>query len=164
VLAYRAQQEAIAQRNRAEQTLAAATQTANSLVFDLAQRFRNAVGVPAELVKDILDRAVALQKQLTASGQAAPELRSSQGTALPEMVGALLAIGNTAGALAAAEGARQIFDTLLLTNRSNIAWQHGLLVSYDKIGEALVAAGKREEAHAAYQKSLVIAQQLADGD
>jgi predicted negative regulator of RcsB-dependent stress response len=38
------------------------------------------------------------------------------------------------------------------------------LVSYDKIGEALVAAGKREEAHAAYQKSLVIAQQLADGD
>src|ERR1700693_1588077 len=34
IFAYRAQQEAIAQRNRAEATLAAATQTANNLVFD----------------------------------------------------------------------------------------------------------------------------------
>src|SRR4029078_7792613 len=34
-LAYRSQQEAIAQRNRAEQTLAAATDTANGLVFNL---------------------------------------------------------------------------------------------------------------------------------
>src|ERR1700693_5899231 len=40
VLAYRAQQEAIAQRNRAEATLAAATQTANNLVFDLAERVK----------------------------------------------------------------------------------------------------------------------------
>jgi len=35
------------QRKRAEDTLAAATETANSLVFDLAQRFKDAVGVPA---------------------------------------------------------------------------------------------------------------------
>src|SRR5436305_7500979 len=35
ILAYRAQQEAVGQRNRAEQTLEAATETANSLVFDL---------------------------------------------------------------------------------------------------------------------------------
>ena len=44
VFAYRAQQEAIVQRNRAEATLAAATKTANSLVFDLAQRFKNSIG------------------------------------------------------------------------------------------------------------------------
>jgi hypothetical protein len=37
------------QRKRAEDTLAAATETANGLVFDLAQRFRNAVGIPADL-------------------------------------------------------------------------------------------------------------------
>ena len=42
------------QRKRAEDTLAAATKTANSLVFDLAQRFKNTMGIPAALVKDIL--------------------------------------------------------------------------------------------------------------
>jgi hypothetical protein len=44
ILAYRSQQEAVAQRNRAEQTLAAATKTANGLVFDLAVRFQHSVG------------------------------------------------------------------------------------------------------------------------
>src|ERR1700692_477739 len=63
IFAYRAQQEAIVQRNRAEATLAAATQNANNLVFDLAQRFKNSIGIPAALIKDILDRARALQQQ-----------------------------------------------------------------------------------------------------
>ena len=36
------------QRQRAEATLAAATKTANSLVFDLAQRLRDVVGIRAE--------------------------------------------------------------------------------------------------------------------
>src|SRR5205807_9068537 len=68
-------QLADAQRKRAEDTLAAATRTANSLVFDLAQRFRDTTGVPAKLVKDILDRARALQDELIKSGQVTPELR-----------------------------------------------------------------------------------------
>jgi len=38
--------------------------TANQLVFDLAQRFKNSIGIPATLIKDILDRARALQEQL----------------------------------------------------------------------------------------------------
>src|SRR3984893_3311501 len=42
------------QRKRAEDTLAAATKTANSLVFDLAQRFRATVGIPASPVTEIL--------------------------------------------------------------------------------------------------------------
>ena len=47
---------AIEQRNRAERTLTAATETANALVTDLAVRLRGAKGVPAALVKDVLDR------------------------------------------------------------------------------------------------------------
>src|SRR5580658_1677349 len=57
------------QRQRAEATLKAATQTANSLVFDLAQRFRNTAGISAQLVKDILGQARALQEQLIQSGE-----------------------------------------------------------------------------------------------
>ena len=58
--------------------------TANSLVFDLAQRFRDTAGIPAELVKDILDRARALQEQLIKSGQVTPELKRSEAAALNE--------------------------------------------------------------------------------
>jgi hypothetical protein len=50
------------ERQRAEETLAAATKTANDLVFDLAQRFRDSMGLPASLIKDILDRARGLQE------------------------------------------------------------------------------------------------------
>ena len=74
------------QRKRAEDTLAAATTTANELVFDLAQRFRDTKGIPANLVKDILDRARALQDQLIKSGEITPGLRRSQGSALIEIV------------------------------------------------------------------------------
>ncbi|HLH10599.1 MAG TPA: toll/interleukin-1 receptor domain-containing protein [Methylovirgula sp.] len=48
---------AVRERQRAETTLALATKTANGLVFDLAQKFRNAKGVPANLVKDSIGPA-----------------------------------------------------------------------------------------------------------
>ena len=112
ILAYREQQAAI-RPAQAEATLAAATETANSLVFDLAQRFRNAVGVPAALIKDILDKALALQEQLIKSGQVTPDLKRSEAAALDETVDTLLVIGDTKGALAAADQARQILADLL---------------------------------------------------
>ena len=62
------------QRKRAEATLAAATHKSNSLVFDLAVRFRDTTGIPASLIKEILDRARALQEQLTKSGEVTPSL------------------------------------------------------------------------------------------
>ena len=70
------------QRDRAERTLAAATKTANSLVSDLAGEFRDRAGMPADLVRGILDRAQALQRQLTELGETTPELRRSEALAL----------------------------------------------------------------------------------
>ena len=64
VFAEISRREAQTQRDRAEHTLTLATGTANSLVFDLAQKFRDVVGVPAATIKDILDRARQLQDQL----------------------------------------------------------------------------------------------------
>jgi TolA-binding protein len=80
-IAVQERQIADQQRQRAEDTLAAATGTANSLVFDLAQQFRHTMGIPAELVKDILGRARALQEQLTKSNQVTPELKRSEAAA-----------------------------------------------------------------------------------
>ena len=109
------------QRKRAEATLAAATATSNSLVFDLAVRFRDTTGIPASLIKEILDRARALQEQLTKSGEATPALKRSEAAALIETVDTLLAVGDTAGALAAAQQAKQI-----LTFFRHLKRTHGL--------------------------------------
>jgi tetratricopeptide (TPR) repeat protein len=152
------------QRKRAEDTLAAATKTANSLVFDLAHRFRDATGVPAKLIKDILDRARALQDQLITSGQVTPELRNSQASALVEIAESLLAIGDTKGALAAAEQARQILTDLLAGNPSNIDYQGDLSVSCDKVGDARVAQGDLAGALKSYRDGLAIRQRLAQSD
>jgi hypothetical protein len=49
------------QRQRAERTLALATRTANGLVFDLAQKFKEKG--PAAVAADIVERASKLQTQ-----------------------------------------------------------------------------------------------------
>ena len=164
VLAYREEREAVAQRDRAEQTLAAATKTANSLVFDLAQRFRDVRGVPAALIKDILDRAGALQEQLTKSGQVTPELKRSEAAALTETVDSLLAIGDTVGALAAAEQARQILADLLARSPGSTDYQRQLSLSYEKVGDVQKAQGDLVGALKSYRDSLAIAERLAQVD
>ncbi|HBH40312.1 MAG TPA: hypothetical protein DDW26_00130, partial [Rhizobiales bacterium] len=60
------------QRDRAERTLAAATEAANGMIFELANEFRDRTGMPIDLVRKILDRAQNLQQKLTASGETAP--------------------------------------------------------------------------------------------
>jgi tetratricopeptide (TPR) repeat protein len=152
------------QRKRAEDTLAAATGTANSLVFDLAQRFKDAVGVPAALVKDILDKARALQEQLIKSGQVTPDLKRSEASALVEIVDTLLAIGDTAGALAAAQQARQILTDLLAGDPGKAVWQRDLSVSLNKIGDVQAAQGDLAGALASYRDSLAIRDRLAKSD
>ena len=73
-------QEAERQRKNAVTSLNAATRTSNDLIYDLALRFRNQMGVPSALVRDILARAQKLQGELTASGQ---NVSPTSGTARP---------------------------------------------------------------------------------
>jgi tetratricopeptide (TPR) repeat protein len=147
---------------RAEQTLAAATQSANSLVVDLAQRYRDVMGIPAAVVKDILDRARALQDQLIESGQVTPELQRSEAVALNETSVSLLAIGDTAGALAAAGHARQIFADA--GNAGDAGWQRDLAVSYRNAGDVQVAQGDLAGALQSYRDSLAIMDRSAKSD
>lgn len=157
VLAYRAEQ-------RVQKTLGAATKTADGLVFDLARRFRDTVGVPASLVKDILDRARDLQEQLVASGEITPELRRSQAEALNETARTLLVIGDTAGAFAAAARAREIARGMLTQYPDDVGWQERLGTYQKTVGNVLVAQGKLEEALLAYADSAGIAERLVQPD
>src|SRR5262249_52327060 len=112
-VAYWQERGANEQRQNAETTLAAATETANRLIFDLASRFRDASGVPTSLIKDMLDRARELQEQLMKSGQVSTELRASQAGALMEVATTLLAQGDTRAAFAAANRSEQILQELM---------------------------------------------------
>jgi tetratricopeptide (TPR) repeat protein len=162
--AEQARNEAQAQRDRAERTLTLATGTANGLVFDLAQKFRNVLGVPAATIKDILDRARLLQDQLLGSGEANPELSRSQAAALEETSRTLLTLGDTQGAFAAGKKAQEIFQALLAQQPDSRSFQDDLSVSYDDMGNVAVKQGHLPEALASYQAGLAIRERLAKSD
>ena len=122
------------------------------------------LGIPASLIKDILDRARALQEQLIKSGQVTPELKRSEAAALLETATSLLAIADTAGALAAAEQARQIMADLVASNPESTDFQRELSVAYDNIGDVQVAQGDLAGALKSYRDGLAIAERLAQSD
>ncbi len=163
-LAYWQREVAVTERQHAVTSLNAATRTSNSLIYDLADRFRHQSGVPAALVKDIIGRAQKLQEELVSSGQTSPDLRDSQASGLSEVSLTLMTLGDRAGALAAADQARQILEDLLAKSPDNAAWQLDLGVVYQRIGAALVAEGNGGDAIAAFEKARAIHQKLVDAN
>jgi eukaryotic-like serine/threonine-protein kinase len=160
ILAYREQQAAVRAEQQAEAALTAATKTANGLLIDLVNRFRTAIGVPAMLIKDILDKALALQQQLIQSGQLTPDLKFSEAAALEFTVESRLTIGDTTGALAAAEQALQICTDLVAANPNNTTYQVGLAAAHEKVGDVQTAQGKLAQSLVSYQAESVIFDRL----
>ena len=156
--------ETQAQRDRAEQTLALATETANGLVFDLAQKFRDMAGVPASLIDDILGRARKLQKQLTAGDADNKDLRFSQAAALDETAETRLDMGDTKGAMEAARQAVAIAEALSASDPGNAVWRRDLSVSYDRIGDVQKTQGDLAAALKSYRDSLAIREALSASD
>jgi tetratricopeptide (TPR) repeat protein len=164
VAAEHAEQDAKTQRDRAQRSLTLATSTANGLIFDLAQKFRNTIGVPAATIKDILDQARKLQEQLLGSGESSPDLRRSQAVALTETASTLLKLGETQSALTAAKQAQDIFQALLAQQPDSTNFQSDLSVFYDRIGDVLVAQGNLPEALKSYRDALAIRDRQAKAD
>ena len=148
------------QRDRAERSLDAARETANALIVQLAREFRDRAGMPRDLVRRILDRAHALQRQLVESGETAPRLRASEALALGELMDVLLALGDTKAALEAGERVRAIMEALVASDPGNTLWQRDLAVAYERMGGMLLAAGRREEALEDYSRSFAITYKL----
>ena len=149
------------QRKRAEDTLAAATKTANSLVFDLAQRFKDTVGIPSNLIKDILDRARGLQEQLTKSGGLTPDLKYSKAAALTESSRVRKIAGDTAAALADAQQSKQIMSGLVASDSGNKGWRRDLAISLQNLGDVQSGRGDNQGALSSFRDSLAIIQELA---
>ncbi len=154
-LAESQKKEAEAQRTRAQHSIDLATGTANSLIFNVVQKYRNS-GVPAPVIKEILDQARKLQDELSAGGETSPRLRRSQAAALMETSNTLLALGDTAGAFEATTKSRDILLDLLKPAPDSTDFQRELSVAHEKVGDVLKAQGDFNGALASYRSSLAI--------
>ena len=142
VLAYREQQQATASATAPNKRWPPLRRprTVSSSIWRSVSATRSEI--PAALVKDILDRALALQDQLTKSGQVTADLKHSKASALDETASTLLAIGDTAGAMAAAQQAKQIDEELLASDPGNVVWERSLSVANSMIGNDAGVAGQ----------------------
>jgi tetratricopeptide (TPR) repeat protein len=161
-LAYWQREVANQQRNRAETSLHAATDTSNKLVMDIAVKIRNRLGIPVNLVREILTRARDLLSQISESGEISADLRAGNARALRELATTLLIQGDTDSALDAAEHSRDIMLGLVAENAANVQWQRELSLSYNRIGEALSKANRRVDALKAFRDAFDIRRSLAD--
>jgi tetratricopeptide (TPR) repeat protein len=162
---------AVEQRGRAEtaatevrHTVSLATQTANSLVFDIADKFRTVPGVPALVIKQLLDEARKVQDQLVAGGDNSLELQYGQAAALGATADTLMTLGDLAGALAAARRGQDILTAMAARDPKNVATQRGLALMDGRVGEILMAQGNLVGALARYQQGLAITKSLIAND
>jgi len=156
-----AKKDAQAQRDRAENALTLARKTANDLVFDLAQRFRSATGMPVAIVNDVLDRARALQQQLVNSGESTPDLMASVASAQLESAITLRDFGDSAGALTLARQSYATLAPVVAAQPANVVGQRNLAVTDNVIGGLLTDQGDLDGALAQYNAALAINDALA---
>jgi tetratricopeptide (TPR) repeat protein len=156
--------EAEKQKTAAERSLRLATEAANGLVLNLALKFRTVTGVPAALVKDVLDRARDLQQKLIESGQTSPDLLLSEGFALDAIYLTLFTQNDSNGALEAARKAVDIFASLLRQAPNNGAYQGGLWTSYFGVGAVQFAQGQLTVALGSFRAILDVAERGAKSD
>lgn len=156
--------EAVTAKQHAEDTLAAATRTANALVFDLAQKFKNSVGIPLTLIRDILDRAQLLLDDLSKGGAATPEMLRTKAVALVEVAESLQKAGDTKGAREAAAASLGIVEKLAASHPARADLQRDLSAALEKMADIASSLGDRVGALANHEKSLAIREKLLAAD
>jgi tetratricopeptide (TPR) repeat protein len=152
---------AIAERNRAENTLSAATVGANKLVLDVAVKLRETIGIPIDVVRTILDHVKDLQGQLIEYNERDPNLRRSRAIALRETSQTLLEQGDRDAALLEAQKSRKLMDALRADHPANPEIKREFSRTLNRIGEALSSLGRNQEALDHFRESLTIRQELA---
>ena len=73
-------------------------------------------------------------------------------------------LGDLDQALAVYHDSLAILELLASTDPGNTDWQRGLSVSYNRLGDVLIAQGKLDEAIKAYRDGLGLAERLAATD
>jgi len=161
IAAYLSRQEAIAQRDRAERTVTAATSTANSLVGDVALKLRETVGMPIGVIGEILGRIEKLQDGLIAYNQTDTALQRSRAIARREISQTLRIQGDHAAARETALEALAILEPILAAHPEDAELRREVSLTLNRIGEALFGEGQYEKSLGYFTRSLAIRQDLA---
>lgn len=148
-------------RDKAEQNLAAATDRANSLVFDLTQISQRQVGAAEATDKTVIDRARALASLLASSHDLDPSARRDQADALMASADDLVKQGKVVDALKAATQAQQIFHILSTGEPNQPVWLDRLASSDSKTGEIYVGQKNADGALGAFREAMAIRHALA---
>ena len=143
------------QRERAQTALTAATNTAETLVFDLAREFKSRPGMPVDLVNNILERVQGLQRQLAGAGTTA-DLRRLESVSLNELSDAFLSQGNRPAALDAAQRSLAIMQALVKEFPQLPLLQRDLAITLNQLGDVRRAEQNWTDALAAYRRALAI--------
>jgi tetratricopeptide (TPR) repeat protein len=162
--AVRAEQRAVAERDRATQNFELARRAADSLVVNIAHGLRNVQGMSAQTVRRILETAKTTFEQLAASAPDDPVLQRSRSAMLDEFGDTYQTLGDLEGALKAYREGLAIRERLAAADRSNTQRQGDLWTSYSEVGDVLMKQGKFEEAFKDYSDALAIAQAQAAAD
>ena len=100
------------QADRAERNFAAAEDTVNGLIFQIAQGLRNVEGIRVESLDKILGQARKTVERLTETDPDNPALLRSKAVMLDEFAKTYLAAGNLAAARKSAEESHAILSRL----------------------------------------------------
>lgn len=151
---------AVEQRIRAERALSAATSAADSLVLEIALEPGLRAGVPIHVVRNILDKARALQRRLVESGENTSDLRLSEALA---MVGQSMtdSQGEIARRITIAEQAAAIVERLVKEEPRNSRFTWHLSNFYEYLAHAYSEDGRSEAALEIHQRVLAQRKQWA---
>jgi tetratricopeptide (TPR) repeat protein len=163
VFAYRAQQQADAQRTRAETSYAAAKVTVDGLIFNIAQGLANIEGMRTDTIAKILDTAKQTVDKLVASNPADPALQRSRASMLVDFARIYLRAGDAVRALPNAIDALAIYRKLAAADPGNVQRQRELGSTLGLISVLKrVVEGDAQGARQAAEENLAIRRKLAE--
>jgi len=163
-LAKLAEQRALADRDRATQSFAIAKQTAERVVFEIAQGLRNVQGLRAETVRKILETSRTAFDQLVTSAPNDLGLQRSLSALLIEFGDTYLSLGDLPASLKSFNDGLAIQQRLAVADPNNTLWQGDVAVLNARLGGVLVTQGKLDDGLKAYRDSLAAWERLARSD
>ncbi|SDF06172.1 ATP-binding protein [Rhodospira trueperi] len=150
-------------KDEAESALRTATRAANTLVVDLAQKFKDS-SVPIAITRSILEEARKLQDTLSERFPDDAGLQRSKAVALNELGEMLAKQGSLSDAEAAYREGLDTQRTLAARDPENTVLQRGVSADLLGIGDVRLLAGDAAAALVAYEESLDISRALAARD
>jgi len=149
------------QRIRAEANLDAAIDAAVNIIFELAEKSKNTVGVQRRVILAIQAQAQALLDKLGQGQSLTPGGRRARAVSMALSSQAMVASGDSAGGLKLAEDALAQMQAVADADPGNARFQRDLASCLERVGDCRSSARDAGGALASYRAALAIYERLA---